>query len=164
MNMYFHRRGHIFVIQKNWNQLYDFMPLFWILKKKFYTFDSFSLQTQKHINIVSKLFLNICELYPCHLIGFWLIPSCDIRSTRFKHTRIIRFFCYLKKIRPKICRVVQERRRKSGFKLKLGPNGRRLLSGAIAGAFSRTAVAPLETIRTHLMVGSHGHSLPEIFH
>jgi hypothetical protein len=25
-------------------------------------------------------------------------------------------------------------------------------------------VAPLETIRTHLMVGSHGHSLPEIFH
>jgi hypothetical protein len=60
--------------------------------------------------------------------------------------------------------VVQERRRKSGFKLKLGPNGRRLLSRAIAGAFSRTAVAPLETIRTQLMVGSHGHSLPEIFH
>jgi hypothetical protein len=25
-------------------------------------------------------------------------------------------------------------------------------------------VAPLETIRTHLMVGSHGHSFPEIFH
>jgi hypothetical protein len=91
-------------------------------------------------------------------------PSCYIRSTRFKHTCIIRFFCYFKKIRPKIRKVVQERRRKSGFKLKLGPNGRRLLSGAIAGAFSRTAVAPLETIRTHLMVGSHGHSLPEIFH
>ncbi len=60
--------------------------------------------------------------------------------------------------------AAQERRRKLGFKLKLGPNGRRLLSGAIAGAFSRTAVAPLETICTHLMVGSHGHSLPEIFH
>jgi hypothetical protein len=60
--------------------------------------------------------------------------------------------------------AAQERRRKSGFKLKLGPNDRRLLSGAIAGAFSRTTVAPLETIRTHLMVGSHGHSLPEIFH
>ncbi|CAK9862402.1 unnamed protein product [Sphagnum jensenii] len=60
--------------------------------------------------------------------------------------------------------AAQERRRKSGFKLKLRPNGRRLLSGAIAGAFSRTAVAPLETIRTHLMVGTHGHSLPEIFH
>jgi hypothetical protein len=58
----------------------------------------------------------------------------------------------------------ERRRRRWGFKLKLGPNGRRLLSGAIAGAFSRTAVAPLETIRTHLMVGSHGHSLPEIFH
>jgi hypothetical protein len=25
-------------------------------------------------------------------------------------------------------------------------------------------MAPLETIRTHLMVSSHGHSLPEIFH
>lgn len=49
------------------------------------------------------------------------------------------------------------------FRLKLGSNGRRLLSGAIAGAFSRTAVAPLETIRTHLMVGSHGHSVPEVF-
>lgn len=49
------------------------------------------------------------------------------------------------------------------FRLKLGSNGRRLLSGAIAGAFSRTAVAPLETIRTHLMVGSHGRSVPEVF-
>ncbi len=50
------------------------------------------------------------------------------------------------------------------FKLKLGRSGRRLLSGAIAGAFSRTAVAPLETIRTHLMVGSHGHSVSQVFH
>ena len=49
------------------------------------------------------------------------------------------------------------------FRLKLGANGRRLLSGAIAGAFSRTAVAPLETIRTHLMVGSHGRSVGEVF-
>ncbi|KAG0564685.1 hypothetical protein KC19_8G131100 [Ceratodon purpureus] len=49
------------------------------------------------------------------------------------------------------------------FRLKLGANGRRLLSGAIAGAFSRTAVAPLETVRTHLMVGSHGHSVSEVF-
>lgn len=53
--------------------------------------------------------------------------------------------------------------RKFRFRLKLGSNGRRLLSGAIAGAFSRTAVAPLETIRTHLMVGSHGHSVGEVF-
>jgi len=49
------------------------------------------------------------------------------------------------------------------FRLKLGSNGRRLLSGAIAGAFSRTAVAPLETVRTHLMVSSHGRSVPEVF-
>jgi len=36
------------------------------------------------------------------------------------------------------------------------PHLRRLVSGAIAGAVSRTFVAPLETIRTHLMVGSIG--------
>ncbi|XP_065849289.1 adenine nucleotide transporter BT1, chloroplastic/mitochondrial-like [Euphorbia lathyris] len=41
---------------------------------------------------------------------------------------------------------------------------RRLISGGIAGAVSRTAVAPLETIRTHLMVGSCGHSTTEVFH
>lgn len=44
-----------------------------------------------------------------------------------------------------------------GFKLKVGNASlRRLVSGAIAGAVSRTAVAPLETIRTHLMVGTGG--------
>ena len=36
------------------------------------------------------------------------------------------------------------------------PHLRRLVSGALAGAVSRTFVAPLETIRTHLMVGSSG--------
>ncbi|CAN6441898.1 unnamed protein product [Victoria cruziana] len=40
---------------------------------------------------------------------------------------------------------------------------RRLISGAVAGAVSRTAVAPLETIRTHLMVGSSGNSTIEVF-
>lgn len=43
------------------------------------------------------------------------------------------------------------------------PSLRRLISGALAGAVSRTAVAPLETIRTHLMVGSSGHSTTEVF-
>ncbi|MCI23927.1 adenine nucleotide transporter BT1 chloroplastic/mitochondrial-like, partial [Trifolium medium] len=43
------------------------------------------------------------------------------------------------------------------------PSIRRLCSGAIAGAISRTTVAPLETIRTHLMVGSSGHSTTEVF-
>lgn len=56
--------------------------------------------------------------------------------------------------------VVKEQRKPKrmafkGFKLKVGNASlRRLLSGAIAGAVSRTAVAPLETIRTHLMVGT----------
>ncbi|CAN6246749.1 unnamed protein product [Urochloa humidicola] len=54
------------------------------------------------------------------------------------------------------------RKKKGGGKRKLvrvkiaNPHVRRLVSGAIAGAVSRTFVAPLETIRTHLMVGSVG--------
>ncbi|XP_042513092.1 adenine nucleotide transporter BT1, chloroplastic/mitochondrial-like [Macadamia integrifolia] len=58
------------------------------------------------------------------------------------------------------------RKKKGGLKLKVkikNPSLRRLISGAIAGAVSRTAVAPLETIRTHLMVGSSGHSTTEVF-
>ncbi|KAF0935294.1 hypothetical protein E2562_032009 [Oryza meyeriana var. granulata] len=50
-------------------------------------------------------------------------------------------------------------------RVKIGnPHIRRLVSGAIAGAVSRTFVAPLETIRTHLMVGSCGAgSMAEVF-
>jgi hypothetical protein len=59
--------------------------------------------------------------------------------------------------------VLKKKEKQFRFRLRLGANGRRLLSGAIAGAFSRTAVAPLETVRTHLMVGSHGHSVPDVF-
>ncbi|KAL2897986.1 Adenine nucleotide transporter BT1 chloroplastic/mitochondrial [Bienertia sinuspersici] len=58
------------------------------------------------------------------------------------------------------------KKKKGSFKLKIkiaNPSLRRLISGAIAGAVSRTAVAPLETIRTHLMVGSSGHSTTEVF-
>ncbi|KAG2249865.1 hypothetical protein Bca52824_089493 [Brassica carinata] len=53
-----------------------------------------------------------------------------------------------------------------GLKLKIkvgNPSLRRLISGAVAGAVSRTVVAPLETIRTHLMVGSGGSSSTEVF-
>ncbi|ESR63706.1 hypothetical protein CICLE_v10008501mg [Citrus x clementina] len=58
------------------------------------------------------------------------------------------------------------KKKKGGLKLKIkiaNPSLRRLFSGAIAGAVSRTAVAPLETIRTHLMVGTSGHSTAEVF-
>ncbi|GMI94646.1 EMBRYO DEFECTIVE 104, suppressor of high stearate content 1, SODIUM HYPERSENSITIVE 1 [Hibiscus trionum] len=57
--------------------------------------------------------------------------------------------------------------KKVGLKLKIkvsNPSLRRLISGGIAGAVSRTCVAPLETIRTHLMVGSSGNSTTEVFH
>ncbi|XP_010432726.1 PREDICTED: adenine nucleotide transporter BT1, chloroplastic/mitochondrial-like [Camelina sativa] len=57
-------------------------------------------------------------------------------------------------------------KKKGGLKLKIkiaNPSLRRLLSGAVAGAVSRTVVAPLETIRTHLMVGSGGNSSSEVF-
>lgn len=59
-----------------------------------------------------------------------------------------------------------EKKKKRGLKLKIkipNPSLRRLVSGGIAGAVSRTVVAPLETIRTHLMVGSSGHSTTEVF-
>lgn len=58
------------------------------------------------------------------------------------------------------------KKKKGALKLKIkisNPSLRRLFSGAVAGAVSRTAVAPLETIRTHLMVGSSGHSTTEVF-
>ncbi|KAK1259768.1 hypothetical protein QJS04_geneDACA020068 [Acorus gramineus] len=56
--------------------------------------------------------------------------------------------------------------KKGGFKIKVKVKNhsmRRLISGGIAGAVSRTCVAPLETIRTHLMVGSNGNSSMEVF-
>ncbi|XP_020978355.1 adenine nucleotide transporter BT1, chloroplastic/mitochondrial [Arachis ipaensis] len=64
---------------------------------------------------------------------------------------------------------VKGKKKKAGFfvvKMKVkvkSPSLRRLISGAFAGAISRTCVAPLETIRTHLMVGSSGHSTGEVF-
>ncbi|CAI7893867.1 unnamed protein product [Closterium sp. NIES-53] len=41
-------------------------------------------------------------------------------------------------------------------KLRLSPAASRLLSGAVAGGVSRTAVAPLETVRTHMMCADVG--------
>ncbi|CAN1169231.1 Adenine nucleotide transporter BT1, chloroplastic/mitochondrial [Linum perenne] len=61
---------------------------------------------------------------------------------------------------------MKKRKKKGWLKVKIkvrNPSLRRLLSGGIAGAVSRTAVAPLETIRTHLMVGSSGHTSSEVF-
>lgn len=66
----------------------------------------------------------------------------------------------------KLKKKKKKKNKKEGLKLKIkigNPSLRRLISGAIAGAISRTAVAPLETIRTHLMVGSCGHSTTEVF-
>ncbi|XP_071729518.1 adenine nucleotide transporter BT1, chloroplastic/mitochondrial-like [Rutidosis leptorrhynchoides] len=59
-----------------------------------------------------------------------------------------------------------KKKKKGGLNLKIKVGNaslRRLISGAIAGAVSRTSVAPLETIRTHLMVGSCGQSTTEVF-
>lgn len=56
--------------------------------------------------------------------------------------------------------------KRGGLKLKIkigNASLRRLFSGAIAGVVSRAAVAPLETIRTHLMAGSCGHSSSQVF-
>jgi hypothetical protein len=61
MNMYFHWRGHVYVVQKVWNQLYDFMHSFWFLEKKQFFRHLITLiyKTQSDIYMVSKLFLNI---------------------------------------------------------------------------------------------------------
>ncbi|KAK8523508.1 hypothetical protein V6N13_113453 [Hibiscus sabdariffa] len=59
-----------------------------------------------------------------------------------------------------------KKKKRNGFKLRIkieDESLRRLLSGAVAGAVSRTAVAPLETIKTRLMVGSFGNSMAEVF-
>ncbi|XP_039054987.1 adenine nucleotide transporter BT1, chloroplastic/mitochondrial-like [Hibiscus syriacus] len=60
----------------------------------------------------------------------------------------------------------KKKKKKGGFKLRIKIENellRRLLSGAVAGAVSRTAVAPLETIKTHLMVGNSANSMAQVF-
>ncbi|KAK4604370.1 hypothetical protein RGQ29_012753 [Quercus rubra] len=62
--------------------------------------------------------------------------------------------------------LLVEKIKKGGLKVKIKVGNeslRRLISGAVAGAVSRTVVAPLETVRTHLMIGSLGHSTTEVF-
>lgn len=65
--------------------------------------------------------------------------------------------------------IRQKKKKKSkrgyrAFRFRVGnASVKRLLSGAFAGAVSRTAVAPLETIRTHLMVGSGGRTVHDVF-
>ncbi|CAI5490290.1 unnamed protein product [Closterium sp. Naga37s-1] len=46
--------------------------------------------------------------------------------------------------------------RRAERKVRLSPAVSRLVSGAVAGGVSRTATAPLETIRTHMMCGRGG--------
>ncbi len=65
----------------------------------------------KHLSMVKENIMKIMDFffhgtnnYPCMVKEnrMKIIHSSDIRSTRFKHTRIIRFFCSFLKIRPKI--------------------------------------------------------------
>lgn len=59
-----------------------------------------------------------------------------------------------------------KKKNREGLRLKFKVSNsalRRLISGAFAGAVSRTAVAPLETIRTHLMVGTGSLSSAQVF-
>ncbi|XP_019188897.1 PREDICTED: adenine nucleotide transporter BT1, chloroplastic/mitochondrial [Ipomoea nil] len=92
--------------------------------------------------------------------GFKLPPNFDLYAKYFSSLEGF-------KILGNSEEEVAARKKKPRLKLKVkvsNPSLRRLISGAIAGAVSRTAVAPLETIRTHLMVGSSGHSTTEVFH
>jgi hypothetical protein len=59
-----HKRGHVFVVQKVWNQLYDFMHSFLLFKKMVWTLDIISLSPiQNDIYRVSKLFINILLIW-----------------------------------------------------------------------------------------------------
>ncbi|KAI5063516.1 hypothetical protein GOP47_0022063 [Adiantum capillus-veneris] len=64
----------------------------------------------------------------------------------------------------KVKKRQKSKRNHRPLRFKVGnASAKRLLSGAFAGAVSRTAVAPLETIRTHLMVGSGGRTVHDVF-
>ncbi|CAJ2643528.1 unnamed protein product [Trifolium pratense] len=89
------------------------------------------------------------ELYVKYIQSLWKFEPNGVKNVKGEGEEVV-------KVKNKI----------GGFKLKIkirNPSIRRLCSGAIAGAISRTTVAPLETIRTHLMVGSSGHSTTEVF-
>ena len=63
-------------------------------------------------------------------------------------------------------RLVKKNEKKDGFKLriKIGNESlRKLMSGAVAGAVSKTTMAPFETIKMRLTVGSSGNSMSEVF-
>lgn len=71
---------------------------------------------------------------------------------------------YMKYVSPEV--ALRDKGKKKAVKLRIkvvNHHLKRLISGALAGTVSRTAVAPLETIRTHLMVGSNGNSSTEVF-
>ncbi|RDX79647.1 Adenine nucleotide transporter BT1, chloroplastic/mitochondrial [Mucuna pruriens] len=90
-----------------------------------------------------------------------LMPEAGFQSTGFQGSLSSESFEVVEERH-----VMKKEKKVKGFKLKFkigNPSLRRLISGAIAGAVSRTAVAPLETIRTHLMVGSCGHSTVQVF-
>jgi hypothetical protein len=73
MNMYFHRKRHVFVVQKIWNQLYDFMHSFRLLKKKMYFRHLITLVygSQNGIYIVSRLIWNIFINLRRHYFIYW---------------------------------------------------------------------------------------------
>jgi len=67
---------------------------------------------------------------------------------------------------PILLKKKKKNKVESKLKLKLKVTNsalRRLISGAFAGAVSRTVVAPLETIRTHLIVGTGSLSSAQVF-
>jgi hypothetical protein len=58
--MNFHKRGHVFVVQKNYKKLYDLCIPFDYLKKLYFThLITLVYMIQNDIYIVSKLFFNI---------------------------------------------------------------------------------------------------------
>ncbi|KAK9682664.1 hypothetical protein RND81_10G088000 [Saponaria officinalis] len=146
---------------------------------------SISLKTEKNGDLTnSKLGLQIKTLnYPPHGGLFASVGQMDFggNPTNSKDNDVSHSFkvpymeLYIKYVNssegfkivglPEEEKGIKKKKKGSALKIKVAnPSLRRLISGAVAGAVSRTAVAPLETIRTHLMVGSSGHSTSEVFH
>jgi hypothetical protein len=114
MNMYFHRKRHVFVVQKVWNQLYDFMHLFWFFfKLQFRQSIQLIYRTQNDIYIVRWKPFKVYHIgqkrpnpYYNPSLSYILIPMKNneskvvkiFKKTIFKTIKILNFIIIIHKL------------------------------------------------------------------
>jgi hypothetical protein len=94
MNMYFHRRGHVFCCPKNLKSIVRFYAFLLIIFLKLYFRHLIPLiyRTQKDIDIVSKLFLNyFINLKRHHFICWHSIIHYNYNNVRYKKNQKLSF-------------------------------------------------------------------------